>query len=272
VTRTKVNLGTVQETLLIPLWARAVELKQPDPILRDPKSAEIMATIDYDFDKFNHAKSSQVGCCLRGFIFDNWVRQFLDQHPQATIVEIGAGLNTRFERVDNGQVRWFDLDLPDVMTIRQQFFQPSDRHHFIAASALDLDWIAQVKAASNAPYLFVVEGVLMYLKEAQVMQLFAHLMQHFPGALTAFDSMSALMAKNQRQHDIMKNMEAQFDWHLSDVRKIQKWDDRYQVLEIVHFNDLPISYWQRFSLKERILFSLPVLRSAYRLALVKLGT
>ena len=62
-----------------------------------------MADKDYDFDKFSHAKSSQVGCCLRGLIFDNWVRQFLKQNPQATVIEIGAELNTRFERVDNGQ-------------------------------------------------------------------------------------------------------------------------------------------------------------------------
>lgn len=271
-TKIKTTLGTIQETLLIPLWARAVEIEQSDPIIRDPKSAEIMTAINYDFNKFSHAKSSQVGCCLRGLIFDNWVRQFLDQYPQATVIEIGAGLNTRFERVDNGQGCWFDLDLPDVIAIRQPFFQFSNRRQFIAASALDTDWIAQVKATSNAPYLFIGEGVLMYLSEAQVKQLFANLMQHFPGALFAFDSMSPLMAKNQQHHDVMKNMEAKFDWSISNVYNIQEWDDRYQVLEVVRFNDLPVQYWQRFSLKERILFSLPVLRNAYRTAIAQLGT
>lgn len=270
--KTKATLGTIQETLLIPLWARAVEIEQSDPIIYDPKSAEIVAAIDYDFDKFSHAKSSQVGCCLRGLILDKWVQQFLAQHPQATVIEIGAGLNTRFERIDNGQVCWFDLDLPDVTAIRQPFFPSSNRRQLIAASALDTDWIAQVKATGNAPYLFICEGVLMYLSEAQVKQLFANLMQHFPGALFAFDSMSSLMAKNQQRHDIMNKMAARFDWHISDVRKIQDWDDRYQVLEVVRFNDLPVQYWQRFSLKERILFSLPVLRNAYRVAIAQLGT
>lgn len=111
-TKTKVDLGIVQETLLIPLWARAVELQQADPIICDPKSAEILEAIDYDFDKFATANNSQIGTCLRGMILDNWVRTYLKQHPQGSVVEIGAGLNTRFERVDNGEVRWFDLDLP----------------------------------------------------------------------------------------------------------------------------------------------------------------
>lgn len=79
------------------------------------------------------------------------------------------------------------------------------------------------------------------------------------------------MAKNQQRHDIMKKMEARFDWHISDVRSIQDWDSRYRVLEVVRFNDLPVQYWKRFSLKERILFSLPVLQNAYRMASVQLG-
>ncbi len=75
-----------------------------------------MTDFDYNFNKFRRAKSSQVSCCLRGLIFDNWVRQFLEQNPQATVIEIGAGRNTRFERIDHGrQVYWFDLDLPDVI-------------------------------------------------------------------------------------------------------------------------------------------------------------
>ncbi len=145
-TKTKVDLGIVQETLLITLWARAVELQQADPIICDPKSAEILEAINYDFDKFATAKNSQIGTCLRGMILDNWARTYLKQHPQGPIVEIGAGLNTRFERVDNGEVRWFDLDLPDSMKLRKQFFEETERRKFMTVSALETDWITSVKA------------------------------------------------------------------------------------------------------------------------------
>lgn len=271
-TKTKVDLGIVQETLLIPLWARAAELQQSDPIICDPKSAEILEAIDYDFDKFATAKNSQIGNCLRGMILDNWVRTYLKQHPQGPIVEIGAGLNTRFERVDNGEVRWFDLDLPDSMKLRKQFFEETERRKFMTASALETDWIASVKAVSAEPCLFLAEGVLMYFNEHQVKQLFANLLEHFPGSWFAFDSVSPLFVKNQKRHGTLKHTSAKLVWSISDIRQIKNWDSRYQVMEACTFGDLPAKYLQRFSLISRLLFSyIPPLRNSYRLALVKLG-
>lgn len=135
-TKTKVDLGVIQETLLITLWVRAVELQQADPIICDLKSAKILEAINYNFDKFATANNSQIGTCLGGMILDNWVGTYLKQHPQGSVVEIGAGLNTRFERVDNGELRWFDLDLPDSMKLRKQFFKETERRKFITASAL----------------------------------------------------------------------------------------------------------------------------------------
>ncbi|WP_026735062.1 class I SAM-dependent methyltransferase [Fischerella sp. PCC 9605] len=271
-TKTKVNLGVVQETLLIPLWARAAEIKQADPIIVDPKSAEILEAIDYDFDKFATANNSQIGACLRGMLIDNWVRAYLQKHPQGSVVDIGTGLNTRFERVDNGKVRWFDLDLPDVMALRKQFFAETERRQFITASCLDTDWFECVKAAGTQSCMFVAEGVLMFLNEHQVKQLFANLLREFPGSLFAFDSISPLLVKNQKRHDVLKHTSANFDWSISDIRKLKDWDSRYQIMEICTFRDLPAKYLKRFSLLNRLLFSyIPPLRNTYRLALVKLG-
>ena len=106
--KNQINQGTIQETLLIPLLARAKELEQAEPIVTDPKSLEIIQKLDYDFEKFSTSNNSLVGSCLRGMIIDNWVSNFLQEHPQGTVIDIGAGLNTRFERLDNGKVRWFD--------------------------------------------------------------------------------------------------------------------------------------------------------------------
>ncbi|MCX7593197.1 MAG: hypothetical protein N2235_05455 [Fischerella sp.] len=179
-TKTKFNLGVVQETPLIPLWARAAEIKGTDPIIVDPKSAEMLEAIDYDFDKFATATNSQIGACLRGIIIDNWVHAYLQKHPQGSVVDIGTGLNTRFERVDNSEVSWFNLDLPDVMALRKQFFAETERRQL-------------VKAADTQPCMFVAEGVLMFLSEHQVKQLFANLLREFPGSLFAFDSIVVLI-------------------------------------------------------------------------------
>ncbi|BAZ51519.1 tetracenomycin C synthesis protein homolog [Nostoc sp. NIES-4103] len=269
--KTKVNLGVVQETLLITLWSRAFELQAADPIIVDPKSAEILAAIDYDFDKLATARSSQIGACLRGMILDNWVHTYLKQYPQGSVIEIGAGLNTRFERVDNGEVRWFDLDLPDVMALRKQFFKETERRKLITASALDIDWIESVKTTATKVNMFVAEGVLQYLTEQQVKQLFANLLQYFPGSWFAFDSLSPLMVKNQQWHDSLKYTSAKFDWGISNIYDIKEWDSRYKVMEVCKYANLPAKYRQRFSLINRLLMLLPALHDSHRLALVRLG-
>ncbi len=169
-----VNLGVVQETLLIPLWARAVEANRTEPILCDTKAVEMVGAIDYDFEKFAKGRGSQVGCCLRASIIDDWVREFLWEHPDGTVVEIGAGLDTRFERLDNGEVQWFELDLPDVIAIRRRFFEETERRRFISRSVLTTEWLPVVEESAPGPFFFVAEGVFMYFEEQQVKDLLAN--------------------------------------------------------------------------------------------------
>ncbi|MEO1377349.1 MAG: class I SAM-dependent methyltransferase [Cyanobacteria bacterium J06635_10] len=269
--KTQINLGTIQETLLIPLLARARELEQAEPIVTDPKSLEIIQKLDYDFEKFSTSNNSLIGSCLRGMIIDNWVSNFLQQHPQGTVIEIGAGLNTRFERLDNGKLRWFDLDLPDVIHLRQKFFAETSRRQFISASVLDNDWIERVKETSTPPYMLVAEGVLMYLSEQQVKQLFDKLIENFYDSQFAFDSISPLMVKNQQYHDSIKHMSANFDWSISDISEIQNWNSGLMAIEIVTFANLEAKFLRRFSLINRLLFKyIPLLRNTYRLALFQL--
>ena len=111
----------MQETLFITLAARARETRRKHPVLRDPKAAEMLESIDYDAAKYGRGAGGFV-TVLRTAIIDFLVRGFLAAHPAATVIELGTGLNTRFERVDNGQVHWFDLDLPDTIELRGNFF------------------------------------------------------------------------------------------------------------------------------------------------------
>jgi O-methyltransferase involved in polyketide biosynthesis len=135
-TSIKVELGPVQETLLIPLLGRAEETKKKRGLLRDEKAVEIVDRLEYDFGKWRRAKSL-VGTSIRTRMFDRYVERFLTDHPTSTIVELGCGLNTRFERVDNGRLRWFDLDLPDVIALRRRFFEDEPRRTMLACSVLD---------------------------------------------------------------------------------------------------------------------------------------
>ena len=135
-----VNLGSVQETLLIPLLSRALETARPNGLLKDPRAVEIVDQLDYDFGKWRGSSSSSLAC-VRTRIFDEIALRFLELYPDGVIVEIGCGLNTRFERIDNGQARWFELDLDDSIDLRRSFFEDSPRRTMIAGSVFDDDWM-----------------------------------------------------------------------------------------------------------------------------------
>ena len=139
---TKVELGQVQRTLFIPLLARARESRSRRPLLIDPKAVELVGAID--FNPATYGMGLRFIVVIRTMILDWWVRQFLAEHPGGTVVELGTGLNTRFERTDNGSVHWIDLDLPDTIALRRRYFADTDRRRMIAASLLDEDWLSQV--------------------------------------------------------------------------------------------------------------------------------
>ena len=215
------RLGAVQETLFIPLAARARETQRKHPVLRDPGAVQLVRSIDYDAAKYGRSAGGLV-TVLRTAIIDFWVRSFLAAHPAATVVELGTGLNTRFERVDNGQVHWFDLDLPDTIELRRNFFADTGRRRMIAASALDQAWLPVV-AASRAPYFFVADGVLVYLPEDQVMTMLARIAERFPGALIALDTYPRRTFDQQHQLAARKGIDARWAWSCDDPRSLERF-------------------------------------------------
>jgi len=215
------RLGAVQETLFIPLAARAIQSQRKHPVLRDPKAVELARSIDYDTAKYGQRAGGLV-TVLRTAIIDFWVRSFLAAHPAATVVELGTGLNTRFERVDNGQAHWFDLDLPDAIELRRTFFADTGRRRMIAASALDEGWLPAV-ARSRGPYFFVADGVLVYLPEDQVMAMLARIAERFPGALIALDTYPKRTFDQQHRLAARKGIDARWAWSCDDPRSLERF-------------------------------------------------
>jgi len=263
------ELGVVQETALLTLWSRAVETQHERPILRDPKAAEIVAAIDYDFEKYRAYPRGQIGCCCRAKILDDYVAQFLAQRPDGVVVDIGAGLDTRFERVDNGRVRWFDLDLPDAIAMRSRFFPETDRRRFLIGSVFDPSWIESVHAIDAEDFFFVAEGVLLYFDETRIRSLFSRLAERFPGARFALDACSPLMQRTARWFEAVGTMEARFRWGTSDLRSLERWDARYRVLDIAQITRQHRDRWPAWV---RLLNAVaPFTRNFYTAGLVQLG-
>lgn len=212
-------LGAVQQTLFIPLAARARETRRKRPVLRDPKAAELIASIDFDEATYGRGAGGWL-TVLRTAVYDFWVRQFLAEHPAGTVIELGTGLNTRFERVDNGQVHWIDLDLPDTIELRGRFFTDTSRRRMVPASVLSDEWLPIV-TDSPGPYLFVTEGVLTYLPEHEVMQTLARITARFPGARLALDTYPQRMYQQQHKLAVKRGI-AQWQWACDDPRSLQR--------------------------------------------------
>ena len=268
--RQSIQLGQVQESLLVPLYGRALDTLGKRPILNDPKAVEMVESIDWDFRRFNQRRRV-VGCALRSAMFDEWVKDFLRRHPEGTVVEIGAGLNTRFERLDNGAVHWFDLDLPDVVELRRRFFIDSERRVTLAGSILDPGWMAAVRR-SPGPYCFVAEAVFIYLTEEEVRGALAQIASNFPGVSIAFDTAILKAVNHENEDHARRKLGARFAWACEDPEEIEGWKIGLRLVESRTIGDVPDSLRSRLSLPMRAAFYVfaklfPQLTKAYRLNL-----
>lgn len=210
-------LAEVPATLLVPLWARAEEQKRSDPLVRDPRSAEILRALDFDFSRFSGGWMSQLGCCIRTVILDREVQRFLDAHPGSTVINLGCGLDTRVSRL-SGYACWYDLDLPEVIALRSHFFTETEQRHMIASSVLDSGWMERIMAPG--PVLIIAEGLFMYFSEEEVTSLLDALARYFPKAVLLVEMLAPLLVGRNRMHDVVKN--ASFKWTLSDSRDFSR--------------------------------------------------
>lgn len=227
------QISVLSETMLIPLWAKAVEYGRLDALLTDAEAARMKEMIDYDFGKFAGVKASQAGCCGRAALIDDEVRRFAEAYPDGVVVQLGAGLDARYERLGRPKLTaWYDLDLPDVLDLRRLLL-PESGNHYLAGSLFDEDW-ARTVAAHGKPVLVLVEGVLMYFEEARVKEFFAMVGQWLPKAEVVFDMLAPLALKHSKQHDALGKMDEvpEFKWSLSEPKDMEQWQPGLKVVRV----------------------------------------
>lgn len=215
------KLTGVPETLLIPLYARALETSRDDAIFRDPKALEMVNRIDYDFSKFDTNTPTTLGIAIRSRIIDDMARAYIEQHPDCVVINIAAGLDARYYRVDNGRLRWYELDLPEAIDLRRHFFQEGERHHFIAANALDPAWLDQIRQSQHT--LVIIEGLLMYFDEADVKFLLTLLAERRPGCEQLIEVLGQTQAQRTESNDMVNKTNAAFKWGIRNATDIGHW-------------------------------------------------
>ncbi|HVM70494.1 MAG TPA: class I SAM-dependent methyltransferase [Anaerolineales bacterium] len=236
------GLEGAERTLLLPLWARAKEINRSHPQMRDPLAVEIVNALcgkpeykeifaDLEKGLDNFYQLSQV---IRAQCLDEEIRMYLQAHPQATVVNIGAGLDTTFSRIDNGRLsRWYDLDLPEVIALRQKFIPEKERCTCIPKSVLDTTWFDDIGDTKNG-LMCVACGVLFFLSEAHIKSLLVSMAGRFPGSEIAFDTMSALFMNIGNRTVLRKGGmggQARMQWPIQSAGTLKKWSNRISVVD-----------------------------------------
>ncbi|MGP1568595.1 MAG: class I SAM-dependent methyltransferase [Peptoanaerobacter stomatis] len=230
----EIKFDGVMETLLITLYIRAKDANSKEPIINDKKAAQIISKIDYNFSKFENAWGSYYGTLARVKVMDEETRKFIAKNPDCVIVSVGCGLDTRFERVDNGKITWYNLDFPEVIEKRNLLFEKNSRVIDIPKSALDESWGKDIKT-NGKPLLILSEGVLMYLKEDEIKKFLNILTDSFDSFEAHFDLLYKGLVKRSKEHDTLKHMKVNFEYGVKDGSELVKLNPKLKQIGLINF-------------------------------------
>lgn len=265
-----IQLTGVQETLLLPLWGRAMETKKTNPLLVDKTAVRIIESIDYDFSIIEK-KTNPLSCAswiARSLYFDSKIKAFLEAHPDGSVINVGCGLDTTYERVNNQQGRWYELDFPEVIDVRKQYIKEDSGRQFLPYSVFDEAWYDQIE---NKKQVFImIAGVIYYFNEEQVRNLFLQISQKFETSEAAFDYSSkrgVRIANKKVIDDGGMDQSAYLQWGIEDIREIEKWSGS---LHVVHNMKMFAEHKKKFPITKRLGMMISDALSVMSLAHVKI--
>ncbi len=251
----KIEENTVAETLIMPLYGRAQCSKQYPKVFKDEDAERIIDSIDYDFSQLNYKSFVILSWAIRKKFFCDCAIAYLSEHPNATIVNLGCGVDTSFAAVDNGTCRFINLDLPEVIAAREQFTKCRTREKNLASSAFDLSWLDQVETSPEDGLLIMSGGVLFYFDEATLKPLFNAVAERFPKSVICFDAVnSSGLKKSNKVVEKSGNKGAKVILALDNPRKqLSSWTDKIDRVNVIRSldpeikNEKSIPFIQRIS-------------------------
>lgn len=230
----KVDLKGVQETLLMPLWGRAVETQKEKPLIVDKEAVKIINSINYDFAHFadNISPLSRASWIARSIYFDERIRDYLQVHPNGTVINIGCGLDTTFDRVSNGKEMWYELDFPEVIAARKVFIRESTTRMFLPYSVFNNVWYSEI--GNKEDVLVMMAGVIYYFDEGDIKNLLDTFKQEFKKSTLIFDYSSMMGVKIANKAVIEEggmDKTAYLKWGSNNIYEIEKWSTGIRVDE-----------------------------------------
>jgi O-methyltransferase involved in polyketide biosynthesis len=215
----RINFTGAAETMLAPLYARALDADADKPTLGDTFAKDLVSRIDYDWHKTTVTARNASAGMVRSAHFDNWARQFLALHDRAVVLHLGCGLDDRVFRLDPGpDVEWYDVDYPDVIALVKQLFPAREHYHPVVASIPDPAWLSAIPA--DRPVLLIAEGLTYYLTRDDGIALLRRVVEHFPSGELHFDVCNWLAIKLQKFNPVVRRSGSTLHWAVNEPNDI----------------------------------------------------
>src|SRR5574340_316091 len=219
--REKISLTGVQETLLLTLYSKAMDSRSSTPVLGDREADAAMRRIDYDFSKIRVSHRDQIWFAARTKSFDRAVERYLDAHPDCTVLHLGCGLDGRAHRVGPPPtVRWYDIDVPDVIALRHRLDTQCDGQRTIASSVTAPDLLDRIPG--DTPVLVVAEGLTPYLSATEGVAMLQRIVDHFPRGELLFDASNRMGAWLMQRYGPVRVTGARLEWSIDDPHELER--------------------------------------------------
>ena len=243
-------LSGVPETMLQTVYARAKET-QGRGAIHDEKAVEIVQRLHYDFSLAEKDRAMHSGVIARTIVLDRLVAAQLAAHPDAVVVNIACGLDTRCCRMQ-GYRHWYNLDLPETIAVREKLLPESGKVSQLAMSAMD-DWGSMIRESGDA--IVIIEGLTMYLNEADVQRIFDVIARRFTHAVVLVETMNPMVVRHVKEKSIAGS-HAKFTWGIRDGKALAALLPAFRLVE-------------EHSLTEGMAAFLPIYRTLGKIPLVR---
>lgn len=217
------------ETMLQSFYARAKYSRKKNAKFYDAKAIELVGKIDYDFSKAEKDSTMSNGVIARTIVFDELVKDFINKNPDCTVVNIACGLDTRFYRMDNGRIIWYNVDLPETIEVRDAIYHESGRVSTIGISATDPAWADKV--TKRGKMLFIIEGLSMYLTSDENAQMLSIIRDKFDNATVLMECLAKKWVNKERTEKSIQDTGAKFVFGADTFDDLGKAADGFRCIK-----------------------------------------
>ena len=232
-----INLSSTASTLLITLYSRATMSKK-GLIIKDSKAEEIIQLAGYSQKKLKLRKSYQIFLTIRAKLIDDYTRDFIREHNgNCTVIQVACGLDSRYERISDPDVKWYDLDLYGTIELRKKFYKQTQNYKMIESNVCNFTWINKIRPEDlKRPTLIIAEGLFMYLSKEDNYQVFSNLPKHFKNVDIIFDAFSPFVMKISRYIHTLKRTNASFKFGFKNHKVIEEMSPSIKHKKTLSYN------------------------------------